>query len=212
KCPICYPRKLGGNSTKRITEEEFLKRFKDKLSDEYTYISGFKNTKENILIRHNVCDHEYKVSPNMLLGSRNRRCPNYTNNKRGSKADKNYLDNILLESNMDNEYEWLNGQVYNNDNKEKYRIKHIGCGNIYDVRPNDFQQGYRCPYCSLKSSDEEESLYDFIKDNYKGEIIKNYRDQLELDVYLPDLNIGFEYNGTYWHSDRFKDKNYHLRK
>src|SRR5699024_10419566 len=92
KCPICYPRKLGGNSTKRITEEEFLKRFKNKLSDEYTYISGFKNTKENILIRHNVCGHEYKVSPNMLLGSRNRRCPNCANNKRGSKADKNYLD------------------------------------------------------------------------------------------------------------------------
>src|SRR5699024_1037446 len=34
----------------------------------------------------------------------------------------------------------------------------------------------------------------------------------ELDIYIPDLKIGFEYNGFYWHSDKFKDKNYHLNK
>jgi hypothetical protein len=29
---------------------------------------------------------------------------------------------------------------------------------------------------------------------------------------LPELNIGFEFNGLFWHSDKFKDKNYHLNK
>ena len=35
---------------------------------------------------------------------------------------------------------------------------------------------------------------------------------LELDVYLPDYNIAIEVNGMYWHSDKFKPRNYHLDK
>ena len=34
----------------------------------------------------------------------------------------------------------------------------------------------------------------------------------EIDVYIPELNIGFEYNGCYWHSDIILDKDYHKTK
>lgn len=34
----------------------------------------------------------------------------------------------------------------------------------------------------------------------------------EIDIYIPEKNIGIEFNGIYWHSDLFKDKNYHLNK
>ena len=34
----------------------------------------------------------------------------------------------------------------------------------------------------------------------------------ELDIYLPSRKIGFEYNGFYWHSDKYKEKNAHLDK
>jgi hypothetical protein len=67
------------------------------------------------------------------------------------------------------------------------------------------------PIGELRSFKEKE-LFDFIFENYKGEIIKNYRDVLEIDVYLPELKIGFEFNGLYYHSDKFKNKNYHYDK
>lgn len=35
---------------------------------------------------------------------------------------------------------------------------------------------------------------------------------LEIDFYCPDYKIGIEFNGTYWHSSVFKDKNYHFDK
>lgn len=35
---------------------------------------------------------------------------------------------------------------------------------------------------------------------------------LELDIYLPQFNLAFEYNGAYFHSDLFRKKNYHLDK
>jgi hypothetical protein len=67
------------------------------------------------------------------------------------------------------------------------------------------------PIDDLKSIKEKEFIK-FIKENYDGELIESYRDGLEIDIYLSDYNLGFEFNGLYWHSDKFKDKWYHLNK
>lgn len=61
---------------------------------------------------------------------------------------------------------------------------------------------------SLKEID----LFKFIRSVYSGEIIQSYRKESEIDIYLPDLKIGFEFNGLRWHSDEFKDKTYHINK
>jgi len=72
-----------------------------------------------------------------------------------------------------------------------------------------------CNPINSRISDRENKLLDFIKENYSGEIIENSRNIItpyELDIYLPDLNLAFEFNGLYWHNDLYKDKNYHLDK
>ena len=37
-------------------------------------------------------------------------------------------------------------------------------------------------------------------------------DGKEIDIYIPELNLGIEVNGDYYHSTIFKDKNYHFDK
>lgn len=61
----------------------------------------------------------------------------------------------------------------------------------------------------------ESSISHFLKelglDSYK----RNDRTVLkgrEIDVLLPDFNLGIEYNGIYWHSELFKTKFYHQEK
>lgn len=52
------------------------------------------------------------------------------------------------------------------------------------------------------TSDSEQNLFKFIKSIYGGEIIQNDRtalDGMEIDIYLPEINLGFEFNGDYWH-------------
>jgi len=69
------------------------------------------------------------------------------------------------------------------------------------------------PYKGI--SGKEIQLLNFIKDNYNGEIIENSRKIIspyEVDIYLPDLKVGFEFNGLYWHSDEFREKDYHFKK
>ena len=57
----------------------------------------------------------------------------------------------------------------------------------------------------------EKELFSILKEFH---FVRNKRilDGLEIDLYSKELNIGIEFNGTYWHSDIFKDKNYHFNK
>jgi hypothetical protein len=76
----------------------------------------------------------------------------------------------------------------------------------------------KIPLCTIcypigdNVSIKESELLKFINSIYMGDIIQSYRDGLEIDIYLPDLKLGFEFNGLYWHSDNFKEKGYHLEK
>ena len=70
------------------------------------------------------------------------------------------------------------------------------------------------PIISGKSK-AELNLLEFIRSNYAGEIIENSTHIIhpfELDIFLPELKIAFEYNGLYWHSDIYKENDYHLNK
>lgn len=63
---------------------------------------------------------------------------------------------------------------------------------------------YICnPFNNSGVSGKEKSLLEYIESIYDGEIITNSKsildERLELDIYLPDLKLGFEFNGNYWH-------------
>ena len=62
----------------------------------------------------------------------------------------------------------------------------------------------------------EESLLMFIKEIYTGEILTNKRKMFnnkETDIFIPEFNLGIEYNGNYFHSvNAGTAKNYHIDK
>lgn len=68
---------------------------------------------------------------------------------------------------------------------------------------------------NVRSSVEDIIISD-LKKIYNGEIVHNTRKiikPLELDIYIPDLKLAIEYNGTYWHSSKCNIyHNYHLNK
>jgi hypothetical protein len=72
-----------------------------------------------------------------------------------------------------------------------------------------------CTVCypiSDSRSIKEEELYKFIQCVYDGEIIQSHRDKFEIDIYLPQINLGFEFNGLRWHSNVYRENDYHLQK
>lgn len=70
-----------------------------------------------------------------------------------------------------------------------------------------------CNKINSAVSQSEKDVYNYISSIYDGEIIGSYKtDKYEIDIYLPELKIGFEYNGLYWHNELYRDKNYHISK
>ena len=66
--------------------------------------------------------------------------------------------------------------------------------------------------CILTSSSEEKNIYDLVKLSFPDAISGFKLDNNELDIYIPSLKIGIEYNGLYWHSENFRKINYHIDK
>jgi hypothetical protein len=93
-------------------------------------------------------------------------------------------------------------------------------GHEYEIKYDNYYHRYKlnltlCTVCNPIAdlvSTMENDLFNFIKLIYNGEVIQTYRDGLEIDIYLPQLKIGFEFNGLYWHSEEFKGKWYHINK
>jgi Ackermannviridae homing endonuclease len=73
----------------------------------------------------------------------------------------------------------------------------------------------KCNPINQQTSGLEIQLLEFIKNNYSGIILSSIRtiiNPLELDIYLPNLNLAFEFNGLYWHNELNKSDDYHLNK
>jgi hypothetical protein len=105
--------------------------------------------------------------------------------------------------------------------KNLYKVNCERCNSIYEISPHMYSMRKKynttmCTNCNkIGKSGHQTLLYDFIRENYDKNIILNTRSvigPLELDVYLPDINIAFEFNGLYWHSEIYVDKDYHKLK
>ena len=73
-----------------------------------------------------------------------------------------------------------------------------------------------CASCQqAKTSFPEQEIIDYISEFYTEKPIRNSRSIIsdkELDLYYPEKKIAIEFNGIYWHSDKFKDRDYHHNK
>lgn len=65
-------------------------------------------------------------------------------------------------------------------------------------------------------SQSENDIIEYLKSKGIKNIIQSERtilDGKEIDIYLPDYNVGIEFNGDYWHSELNRnDKRYHYNK
>ena len=107
--------------------------------------------------------------------------------------------------------------------RRSYLWKCKKCGDEFkDSLPNS-----SCPRCfncfpipSYNSSKPEKEIAKFLSEHTKTVLNKRFyftedrKRYHEIDIFLPDYNIGIEYNGVYFHSEISggKNKNYHITK
>lgn len=108
----------------------------------------------------------------------------------------------------------------------KVELKCNKCNTIFNNHPVTINAKLRveinpCTKCNPRiftHSKAEKGMVEFIRSIYKGEILENKKvftydkKHYDVDVLLPELNIAFEYNGLYWHSELFKVPDSHIFK
>ena len=94
----------------------------------------------------------------------------------------------------------------------QFSIKCPDCGQTYTISNsfyyNRINKGLpTCIHClplHKQYSFKEKRVLEYIKTIYDGPVVENVRqiiNPFELDIYLPELNLAFEFDGTYWHAD-----------
>lgn len=206
-CPKCAGRNL--------TTEDVVKRFKKENSkgDYYIYdLVNFKDMKTKVCI---ICpEHgEFWQKPSDHL--RNRGCPKCGHIN--SNKDRRYtFDKFEEKANTihNHKYIYIRTEINNAHNKMKAICPKHG---IFEQTVCDHLNGHGCPKCGNNLSLAEDEIIDFIKNRLHIEnVIQRNRKLIypyEIDMFLPNYNLGIEYDGLVWHSEKFgKDKYYHLEK
>lgn len=84
----------------------------------------------------------------------------------------------------------------------------------FHVTPDNHMRGKRCPICATIESRFESEVREFIESlGVKTEKTRTAISPYEIDIYIPDLLVGVECHGLYYHSSKFTTgTTRHLRK
>lgn len=143
------------------TNAQFKQEIYALVGNEYVFLESYVNNKAKLRVKHNRCGHIYKVSPSKFLHGR--RCPYCAGLIK--KTDAQFKQEVY--DLVGNEYEFLDTYV---NNRTKLRVKHNKCGYIYKVKPGNFLNGQRCPYCSglMKKTNVQfkQEVFDLVGNEY----------------------------------------------
>jgi len=198
--------KYGADSVFKIPE--YQEKCKQTMFNKY----GFRNALESNIIKNKMID-------NLNI--------KYNVNNVSSIIEVKEKKNYTLSKTWLNRIQKSNKNIKIIDGDYKKQLIKIECDNgknhtfniTYDLFHNRKQLNTtlctKCHKISKSIFGVEDKFLKFIKDNYNGIVLKNDRKTItpyELDLYLPELNLSFEFNGFRYHNDNRKDINYHLMK
>lgn len=162
RCPICSKNNKGKRQPK--SNEVFIKKIYELVDEEYIFLEKYKGSHTKILCRHNKCGREWKITPNYFIN--NPKCPKCTVNN-NKKTNKEFIDEVNCL--VGNEYIFLENYI-NSTTKIKCRHNLESCKYEWDIMPNNFLIGQRCPKCagSHRRSNEEfaKEVYELVGNEY----------------------------------------------
>ena len=206
-CPKCGNEKCHKIKT---TKEDFVKKATDKYGDRFDYslieYNGIKKTGTIICKEHGEFQ---QVLIEHLKGVGCKKCKSNSY----SKSKLSNTEEFIVKANKkhNNYYTYENSEYTGARNNIK-----ITCpihGDFTQISQNHLI-GHACVKCGNKSvSKVEEEVIEFLIDYVEVETSnRNILNGSEIDIFIPSKGMGIEFNGLYWHSDKFKDDNYHLNK
>jgi hypothetical protein len=204
---------------------EFYKNHPEKLDEiKYNINKWVANNRDTLEERGRQRSEWLKYHPDVINNLSNKVSVYHYNRKSKVNYDKlidiihpDYIDDLLnLKLNANSIIETKCPICGEYDKHSLHNVFTLRTAN-YKKRRNESPTPPLCSKCMncYITSKYEYDIADCVLTFYNGECIRNSRSILngkELDLYYPEKKIAIEFNGDYWHSEEFKDKDYHFEK
>ena len=176
----------------------------------------FNGFNEDMHFKCNKCGYEFDRKPSVFIHSKlSDLCPNCSKKKQvelKTKTNEEFINEAIKLYGKD-KFDF--SETNYEQSSKKVKIKCNECNRYFTIEANSFLQGHGCPYHNCNSSIMEKELSEYIR-SLGFKCNTNDRNVLgngkELDCFIPNKNIAFEFDGLYWHNELNKDKYYHLNK
>ncbi|MDG1728116.1 MAG: zinc-ribbon domain-containing protein [Emcibacteraceae bacterium] len=212
-CPFC--------GSKKVSVTNSLASLRPDLQEQWDFELNHPLSPDKIMSSSNkkvwwICkegpDHRWLASPN---ARRSKNCP-YCLGQRVS------VTNSLATHFPRLSQEWhpsKNGTLSPSDvTKKSNRVVWWLCKNGHEYKSaigSRTHRGSGCKHCSLQTSLPEIRVFSELLSVFGDARTRERIHSKELDIFIPSLNVGVEYDGEYWHREKVKEdkkKNVYFRK
>lgn len=129
--------------------ESFSKKVNELTDGEYVLLGEYTKSHDKTTFKHNKCGTVFEMAPHDFLNGQ--RCPKCAMKKRKNNKRRKTYKQFAKEINELTNGEYTVEPPYVNS-KTKMTFTHKKCGTTFEMKPNAFLSGHRCPMCSRKSS------------------------------------------------------------
>ena len=201
-CPKCSP-------TLKLNKDVFIENSNKKHNGKYDYSKvKYINNRTKVCI---ICPEHgefWQTPSNHMYGYGCAKCANSLNAENHTSNTDIFIEKAKLMHL--NKYDYSKVKYINN--RTKVCIICPEHGEFWQT-PDAHLSNKGCPKCGRVMSNPEDEIVNvldkFCSQQRNHTILKGK----ELDIFIPSLKIGIEYNGLRWHSEEFgKDHRYHLDK
>lgn len=157
----------------------------DSIDNKYKLLSEYNGDRLDIYVECLNCGNKFNTKPRYLKTNEGRTgkckyCLPRGNSKR--KEFEEYINTV-------DGYEMVSGYIDN----QKVTMKHIECGNEWDILPHYFKnRGQRCPKCFIKKRKKDKEFKEYVKSTRDYQLLSDYKTYHE-DVEMKHLICGKEY-------------------
>ncbi len=206
-CPVCAIKSAAEKKTKK--HDEYIREI-SQIHPNVQVLGQYIDAKTKILHKCLIDGYEWFSAPANMLKTKG--CPVCT----GKAVLQGYNDlmtthpHIALEWDFEKNDKLSPTMVSYGCNKKAY-WKCPMCGHSYLSQICKRTSGRNCPMCAKenKISNAELRVYYYIK-KYFSDTISSYKNEdkglSEIDVFIPSLHVGIEYDGGLYHQDVERDK------
>lgn len=182
--PTKLNQKIDGRRARRKDPKVYRAEFEASVGKEFELVSEYTKSSEHVTVRHHLCGSEFKALPSAFV--KQPACRHCDRQRRRLNPD---IFEERFNQNLGGSFELISPYTRQSD---PIQIRHLKCGEIFNIAPKQITTRVQCPTCRKKESklSEDTFLERLQAERYQGYQISYQTYAEEKAVQIKHLECG----------------------